>query len=164
MDRWRQLVAVKEERVRGSERLLVQARAAREAAQADVGLRLRLLDEAAEKGRQARDALFETQAGFHVRFEMLRAGIAYSYGAHSAAVSCAQALSEAQRVHQDRQDAVAEAELGVRQACRDREKAQRQRDLISARQGIARARRQDADLEEFSEVRAYRHQAREQVA
>lgn len=159
----RRLLAVKEERVRATERAVREAQRLREAA-ADA---TRLVSE--ERGRQAQ-ALSDfrermlVDSGMRAHFAQLRAAAVHSDALLNNLGACEQQVTQAEAALARADQAAAQAQGLLHRALREREKASRQRDAVSARVRVARERRQQADLDEFAEAGALRRHRSEQAA
>lgn len=155
LDRWPRLVEIKRQRVQGAERLLWQARERCEAAAGRLEQERRLADEADERRREQRQSVFDAGRG-GTGYGALLSVIARSYALHEEAEVRATALAEAREALAEQQAAVARAEAAVHAAVREREKAARQHDVWAAGLRVARAAREEADLQEYAELRAGR--------
>lgn len=149
------LVEIKQQRLHGAERLLRQARDRCEAAAGRLEQERRIADEADERRREQRQSVFEAGRG-GTGYGALLGVIARSYALHDEAESRAAALAEAREALAEQRAAVARAEAAVHAAVREREKASRQHEAWAAGLRVARAVRQEADLQEYAELRAGR--------
>ncbi len=154
-DRLQQLVAIKQERVRSAERMLRHAHEHCDAAADRAEQERRMAEQADEQCRLKRQAVFEAGRG-GTGYGTLYDVIVRSYVLHAEAESRSAALVEARKDWIAQQAAVAQAEAAVHAASREREKALRQHQATSARLRAVRAARQEADLQDFLEIRARR--------
>lgn len=150
-----QLASVKQERVRAAERLLRVERERAAAAEAAVQSRREALAQSEAVYAQSRRYVLEGGAR-DPGFARVRAADAYSQKMFDAAELRRKDVAEAEAALAEQQQAVAHAVAALHAACRGQEKTRQQRESMERQAGLAQARRQDLELQDFMEARGRR--------